>query len=229
MISCGDWRSVIRYWFWPNLAIVTPSLLTRTWAAPINHRGVQWPPVEPTARIMSRAFVKEDAADGIVYIPPRAPLPEGAVNFVTRRGHRLLKEEMAQLETEREQLKRGDKENRDIMRALTIVRGKIKDLESRIVGAKLVKSASQPQNEVRFGATVTITTVAGGTPGLERKFTLVGVDEADITTMRVGFVAPISRALIGLGVGETTTLMMGGTEETLEVSHIDYMDDLKDG
>jgi|Marorgknorr_s2lv_3_1036020.scaffolds.fasta_scaffold58345_2 transcription elongation factor GreB len=174
---------------------------------------------------MSRAFVKEDAADGVVYIPPRAPLPEGAVNLVTRRGLRLLREELVQLETEREQLKRGDKENQDITRALTIVRGKIKDLESRIVGAKLVNLASQPQNEVRFGATVTIRTAAGGTPGLERKFTIVGVDEADITTLRVGFVAPISRALIGLGIGETAKLMMGGSEETLEVRRIDYSDD----
>ncbi len=174
---------------------------------------------------MSRAFVKEDAADGIIYIPPRAPLPEGAVNFVTRRGLRLLKEEMVQLETEREQLKRGDKENQDITRALTIVRGKIKDLESRVIGAKLVNLASQPQNEVRFGATVTIKTVAGGTPGLERKFTIVGVDEADMASLRVGFVAPISRALIGLGVGETAILMMGGGEETLQVRSIEYTDE----
>ena len=173
---------------------------------------------------MSRAFVKEDAADGIIYIPPRAPLPEGAVNFVTRRGLRLLKEEMVQLETEREQLKRGDKENQDITRALTIVRGKIKDLESRVIGAKLVNLASQPQNEVRFGATVSIRTVAGGTPGLERKFTIVGVDEADMASLRVGFAAPISRALIGLGIGETAKLMMAGSEETLEVRRIDYVD-----
>ncbi len=177
---------------------------------------------------MSRAFVKEDAADGVVYIPPRAPLPAGAVNFVTRRGLRLLKEELEQLEAEREQLKRGDKENQDITRALTIVRGKIKDLEARIAGAKLVNLASQPQDEIRFGATVTIKTVNGGTPGLKRTFTIVGVDEADMATLRVGFVAPISRALIGLGVGETTRFMMGGTEETLEVSHIDYLDGLKD-
>jgi len=174
---------------------------------------------------MSRAFVNEDAPSGDVYIPPRAPLPAGAVNFVTPRGKRLLDEELVELEAERERLKKGDPHSEDRNRSLTIVRGRIKDLEIRIKSARVVRPADQPSDEVRFGARVTTKTVQGRKPGLERTFRLVGVDEADIATMRVGWIAPLARALTGCKLGETATLMMGGVEETLEVTAIDYPED----
>ena len=171
---------------------------------------------------MSRAFVKEDAPDSVVYIPPRAPLPAGAVNFVTERGLSLLRDEKSRLEHERERLKKLDPENQDRNRALTIVRGQLKELESRVKGAKLVKSADQPQDEVRFGSTVTTKTLEGRNAGVERTFSIGGVDEADISTMRVGYIAPLARALIGLKVGESAKLNMGGAVETLEVISVLY-------
>ena len=174
---------------------------------------------------MSRAFVNEDAPSGDVYIPPRAPLPAGAVNFVTPRGKRLLDEELVELEAERERLKKGDPHSEDRNRSLTIVRGKIRDLETRIKSAKVVRPTDQPSDEVRFGARVTTKTVKGRNPGLERTFRIVGVDEADIATMRVGWVAPLARALTGCKLGDTASLVMGGVEETLEVTAIDYPED----
>ena len=174
---------------------------------------------------MSRAFVNEDAPSGDVYIPPRASLPAGAVNFVTPRGKALLDEELVGLEAERERLKKGDPHSEDRNRALTIVRGQIKNLEMRIKSAKIVRPADQPPEEVRFGARVTTRTVNGRQPGLERTFRIVGVDEADIATMRVGWVAPLARALTGCKRGDTATLMMGGSEEMLEVTAIDYPED----
>ena len=171
---------------------------------------------------MSRAFVKEDAPDGVVYIPPRAPLPAGAVNFVTPRGLKLLQSELVELEEEREALKKGDKESADRNRDLTVVRGKIKDLEARISGAMLVNLEDQPQDEVRFGATVRFKTLKGRKVGLVRTLSIVGVDEADLATLRVGHIAPITRSLIGLKVGDKATQMMGGIEETLEIVDIVY-------
>jgi len=134
----------------------------------------------------------------------------------------LLQTEMEELETERERLKKGDKESADRNRALTIVRGRITDLQSRIIGAKLVRAEDQPPSEVRFGATVTIKTLKGRKVGFTRTFTLVGVDESDPANMRVAYIAPIARALIGLSLGETATQLMGGIEETLEVTSIAY-------
>ena len=80
----------------------------------------------------------------------------------------------------------------------------------------------QPQDEVRFGATVTFQTVKGRKVGLKRTLSIVGVDEADLATMRVGYVAPIARSLIGLKLGEEAVQMMGGIEETLKIVDITY-------
>lgn len=163
--------------------------------------------------------------DGVVYIPPRAPLPEGAVNFVTARGLSLLESELVTLEAERERLKKGDKHSPDRIRDLTVVRGKITDLQSRLNSARLVDVQDQPQNEVRFGATVTVKTIHGGKIGTKRTFTIVGVDESDLSTMRVAHVAPIARTLLGLKVGESAEQLMGGKKETLEVVDITYSTD----
>ena len=52
---------------------------------------------------MSRAFVRNDAPEPMVVIPPRPPLP-GPVNYVTPRGMALLREELEQLEARRARL-----------------------------------------------------------------------------------------------------------------------------
>jgi transcription elongation factor GreB len=75
---------------------------------------------------------------------------------------------------------------------------------------------------VRFGATVTLRTLGGDKAGFERTLTLVGVDEADVAAGKVGFVAPIARALVGAKLGQVVTLPLGPKAETVEVAHISY-------
>jgi transcription elongation factor GreB len=50
----------------------------------------------------------------------------------------------------------------------------------------------------------------------------VGVDEADVAAGKVGFVAPIARALVGAKLGQVVTLPLGPKPETVEVAHISY-------
>jgi transcription elongation factor GreB len=71
---------------------------------------------------------------------------------------------------------------------------------------------------VRFGATVTVATADGDV----RRFTIVGVDEADAANRRVAFLAPIAGALLGARVGDVVTLRTGRGEEELEVTTISY-------
>src|SRR5688572_32175702 len=49
---------------------------------------------------MNKAFTRDDDQDETPFVPPRAPLPEGAPNYVTPRGLALLRDEMAGLEAE---------------------------------------------------------------------------------------------------------------------------------
>ena len=163
---------------------------------------------------MSRAFTKEDAPSGPVLIPPRAPLPPGATNYVTPRGLSLLR---AELEKERAVLDTDDGDEDERKRALAVVAGRLADLEARIGSARVV-THDPPPAEVRFGATVTLVT----DDGQERRFTIVGVDEAATAPDRVAFLAPIARAVTGHSVGDTIPLTTPRGEQRLTVMAVEY-------
>ena len=69
-----------------------------------------------------------------------------------------------------------------------------------------------------FGATVTFVDDAGR----ERMVTLVGVDEADASTGRIGWTSPIARALRGAAVGDLRRVTLPGGEAQVEVVAIVY-------
>jgi transcription elongation factor GreB len=155
---------------------------------------------------MSRAFLKEDSAESPVIIPPRAALPAGTPNYVTRRGLQLLRDELAQLQARRAQAEAGDHDDRT--RQLALLNGQLGALIERLNSAKVVDTGSQPADQVRFGATVTLHIEDQGSP-TEQRFTIVGVDEASVAEGMVAFVAPVARVLQGARVGQTVTLPRG--------------------
>lgn len=173
---------------------------------------------------MSRAFIKEDAAEEPIFIPPRAPLPPGATNYVTPRGLALLRAEQAELEAEHARTAAEGGDDADRKRRLAVLAGRLADLAGRVAGAKVLDAAKQPQDEVRFGATVTLRTASGGEVGEERRIRIVGVDESAAAEGRVAFTAPIARAVVGKKVGETARLRTAHGEEVLEVTAITYED-----
>lgn len=172
---------------------------------------------------MSRAFLKNESTNDPVLIPPRAPLPPGAVNYVTPRGLHLLRDELADLDAQRTRAQTSAPDDTERTRRLAALNGQIAALNQRIATAKVVETRdADPAEGVRFGATVTLRTVSGKTPGAERRLTLVGVDEADAASGRVAYTAPIARALLGKRVGERAVLRLGGADEVLEVVAIAY-------
>lgn len=171
---------------------------------------------------MSRAFVKEDDAGEPPIIPPRAALPAGAINYVTPQGLEQLRAELIALEAERAKVEANREDDSARTRNLTILNAKLSALTHRLATAKVIEPAAQPTDEVRFGATVTLRTTSGSSPGSERVFTIVGVDEASLAEGKVAFVAPIARAVIGARVGKRIKLRMGREEETMEVVAISY-------
>jgi transcription elongation factor GreB len=174
------------------------------------------------ASSMSRAFTKEDDAQQPPIIPPRAALPAGTPNYVTPHGLELLRAELVELEAERAQAEANRDNDADRTRLLSLYNGRLSDLTSRIASAKVVDPRQQPADEVRFGASVRLRTVSGGKPGQERKFTLVGVDEASVAEGKVAFVAPIAKAVQGAKLGQKVTLRLGSKEEVVEVVAITY-------
>ena len=173
---------------------------------------------------VSRAFVKDDSAGLPPIVPPRPALPPGTPNYVTPRGLALLRVELTDLEAERTHAEADRANDADRTRQLTILNGRLGDLTARLATARVVNLQEQPADEVRFGATILLRTRSGGQPGQERRFTIVGVDEASVAEGRVAFVAPIARAVQGARRGQTVALRLGPREETVEVVSIAYDD-----
>jgi len=172
---------------------------------------------------MSRAFLKEETSGERPVIPPRAALPPNTPNYVTPQGLEKLREELSELETERTRTEAAHKDdNATRTWQLTILNGRLSELLNRISSAKVVDLANQPKEEIRFGATVCLKTISGGKPGFKRKFTIVGVDEANVAEGKIAFIAPLARAIQGAKKGEQVTLKLGPKEEVVEVESIRY-------
>ena len=84
--------------------------------------------------------------------------------------------------------------------------------------AKVVDPASQTTDQVRFGATVEL----ADEDDKRRTITIVGDDEADASTGRIGWNAPLSRALIGAKVGDERTVRLPAGEKSYEILSISY-------
>ena len=85
--------------------------------------------------------------------------------------------------------------------------------------AKVVDPAKQEaRDQVRFGATV----VLADEDDNRRTVTLVGNDEADASKGRIGWSAPIARALVGAKIGDERVVRLPAGEKSYEVIAIHY-------
>ncbi|HLT50110.1 MAG TPA: GreA/GreB family elongation factor [Aequorivita sp.] len=166
---------------------------------------------------MSRGFVKEGDQEETPIIPPRAALPAGATNYVTPLGMELLQTERKELEEESAKLHTTNEQQRRI--ELAILNSKLDLLNERIASARILDPATQPKEEVRFGATVSYKI---NTSPITLTFQIVGVDEADVAKQKIAFVAPIAVALTGHTIGDVVSFNMGGELRKLEVLNIQY-------
>lgn len=139
---------------------------------------------------MSRGFIKEGDQEEIPMVPPRAYLPEGVPNYVTKEGLDALKEELKNLEIER--VKAGDNY---IM--VNFLDATIKQLVGRINSAVEVDLSKVSKDTVSFGAWVRYN---------GRVVRIVGVDEADVNKGLISFVSPIAKALMGKKAGDVLEL-----------------------
>ena len=87
--------------------------------------------------------------------------------------------------------------------------------------AKVIDPAKQPsRDQVRFGATVELADEDDN----RRILTIVGDDEADAAKGRIGWSAPLARALIGAKVGDERIVRLPVGEKAYEVIEIRYPD-----
>jgi transcription elongation GreA/GreB family factor len=149
---------------------------------------------------MSVAFRRESDEEHLEpkFERPIAPGP----NLVTARGLTLLDAEVARLDAALEQA--SEEERPALLREQRY-------WHTRQTTAEVVP-APEP-GEIGIGSRVTIR--MGGS---ERVVEIVGGDEADPAEGRIGYQAPLARALIGAEVGETVAF--GGKDDAIEVVRV---------
>ncbi len=101
------------------------------------------------------------------------------------------------------------------------VEARIRDIEAKLSNAQIIDVTSfGSTGHVIFGATVELVDAADG----ERiTYTIVGVDEADISAGTISVSSPIARALIGKDEGDVAVVDAPGGEKSYEILKISYI------
>jgi len=160
------------------------------------------------------------------------PIPAGAKNYITPAGHKRLKDEALHLlNKERPELVKvvawaasnGDRsENADYIygkRRLREIDRRIRFLTKRLDVAEVIDPATrEATDQVFFGATVTV----ADEDGKESVYSIVGIDEADVTRGRISWISPLARTLVKRREGDEVALKTPGGTQTIEIVRVEY-------
>ena len=182
---------------------------------------------------MSKAFTKEndnapeDDEDEVV-----APLPAGSKNYMTPAGHIRMRVEFDDLwKIERPKLvetihwaaSNGDRsENGDYIygkRRLREIDRRLRYLSKRLENAEVVDPAvREDTDQVFFGATVTVV----DDQNEESTYSIVGIDEANLSKNHISWISPMARALMKARAGDTVMLMTPGGRREMQILEVRY-------
>lgn len=182
---------------------------------------------------MSKAFTKEqnnDLEDDFdLEIQVEAPL--GAKNYITPAGFARLHAEFDNLiKVQRPETVKivswaaalGDRsENADYLygkKRLREIDKRIRFLTQRIGFAKVIDPTRQPHEKIYFGATVVVCDQAGE----EHTYTIVGMDEIDLSRSHISWISPLAKALLSKQKGEYVTVHTPGGAQELEIMEVRY-------
>ncbi|RXR28568.1 transcription elongation factor GreB [Sphingobium fluviale] len=153
-------------------------------------------------------------------------------NYITPQGYAALRAEYDRLlGEERPRIVdivswaagNGDRsENGDYLygrKRMREIDGQLRRLSKKMEHARVIDPADQPdKSRVYFGATVTI----ADEDDTCRTITIVGNDETDAGSGRIGWDAPLARALRGAAVGDVRRVVLPSGEKEVEIMEIGY-------
>jgi transcription elongation factor GreB len=179
------------------------------------------------SKVVPQSADDEDDEDGA------PPIPAGTKNYITPTGYKRLKDEALHLlDKERPEVVRvvqwaasnGDRsENADYIygkRRLREIDRRIRFLTKRLDLAEVVDPTARDEDtdQVFFGATVTL----ADEDGKENTYTIVGIDEAEVTRGRISWISPLARALLKRREGEQINFKAPGGDQVLEIVGVEY-------
>ena len=180
---------------------------------------------------VNKAFVKESDNDDEEEAP-ESQIPAGTKNYMTVRGHALIRAEFEHLvKVERPAIVQvvswaagnGDRsENGDYIygkKRLREIDRRIRFLSKRLESAVIVDPADQRNcDQVFFAATVTVCDA----DGMEETYQIVGIDEANAQEGRISWISPLARALLKAREGDTVRFDSPGGLRELDVIEVRY-------
>ena len=99
------------------------------------------------------------------------------------------------------------------------VEGRVADLEDVIRRAEIIDVSKLSGENVKFGATVTL---SDEDTGEKRTFQLVGEHESDVDAGRLSINSPMARAVIGRTVGDSVEVTTPKGTRSFEVTGVTY-------
>ena len=155
--------------------------------------------------------------------PPRFITPEGFARIRAEYEELFGTERPKLVETIAWAAANGDRsENGDYIygrKKLREIDRRLSHLSRIMKAARVVDPAVQSAtDQVRFGATIELADEDDN----RRTVTIVGDDEADASSSRIGWSAPLARALIGARVGDERTVRLPAGEKSYEIIRISY-------
>jgi len=151
---------------------------------------------------------------------------------MTPRGYALLKEELERLKkVDRprniadiaEARAHGDlSENAEYSAAKErqgFIEGRIQEIGAKLAEANVIDTTHFSTEKVIFGATVDLIDLE---TDKKKRYTLVGVDEADLKNGTISIHSPVARALIGARVGDFVEVKTPAKTVEYEVLNISF-------
>lgn len=99
------------------------------------------------------------------------------------------------------------------------IEGRILELGGKLSNADVIETHNMSNEKVVFGVTVSLMEV---NTEENKKFTLVGQDEADLKNGKISVQSPVGRALIGHRVGEVVTVNTPAKTVEYEILSINF-------
>jgi transcription elongation factor GreA len=153
---------------------------------------------------------------------------------MTLEGSERLREELAHLKSVlRPQIikaiatarEHGDlKENAEYHAAKeqqSFAEGRIKEIEGKLADAQIIDVTKiKHTGKVIFGSTVTLVEVESGA---EKRYKIVGEDEADLKQNKISVMSPIARALVGKSEGDTVVVNAPNGSSEYEIDKVEHI------
>jgi transcription elongation factor GreA len=153
-------------------------------------------------------------------------------NIMTRQGYEDLKEKLRRMTTYDLQdiikemqiaAAHGDlSENAEYTAAKEkkgFIESRIREIEQRVSNARVIDTSMLTSDRVVFGATVQL---QDEDKGEEVVYTIVGIDEADVSLGKISLSSPIARALIGKEEGDSVAVKTPGGVRNYSIIDISF-------